>query len=237
MRTSSVCGLRAGRWLTDEDAATNRPVTVVNASLAARYWPNANPLGQHIWLWRVPRRGPVPVPTRRRWKSSASSTTVRELGPTRPTRRTALIPRTDTNGLPVFLVRAEGAAHDALRAAVRETDAALPEPVVSTLESRLASRLSKDRFASLLAQLFAAVALLMTATGVYGVVSWAVRHATREIGIRMALGATHGRVLRDVLLRGLSPVFAGLLLGAARRSRRRIYSSGLWPAPRACPPA
>jgi putative ABC transport system permease protein len=114
----------------------------------------------------------------------------------------------------VFLVRAEGTAHDALRAAVRETDAALPEPVVSTLESRLASRLSKDRFASLLAQLFAAVALLMTATGVYGVVSWAVRHATREIGIRMALGATHGRVLRGVLLRGLSPVFAGLLLGA-----------------------
>jgi ABC-type antimicrobial peptide transport system permease subunit len=95
-----------------------------------------------------------------------------------------------------------------------KTDPALPEPVVSTLESRLASRLSKDRFASLLAQLFAAVALLMTATGVYGVVSWAVRHATREIGIRMALGATHGRVLRDVLLRGLSPVFAGLLLGA-----------------------
>ena len=205
--------LRAGRWLTDDDAATNRPVTVVNASLAARYWPNANPLGQHIWLgvFRGEVR-PGSHPTALEIVGVVDD--VRELGPTRPTRRTALIPRTDTNGLPVFLVRAEGAAHDALRAAVRETDAALPEPIVSTLESRLASRLSKDRFASLLAQLFAAVALLMTATGVYGVVSWAVRHATREIGIRMALGATHGRVLRDVLLRGLSPVFAGLLLGA-----------------------
>ena len=206
--------LRAGRWLTDEDAATNRPVTVVNASLAARYWPNANPLGQHIWLGVF--RGEVrPGSNPTALEIVGVVDDVRELGPTRPTRRTALIPRTDTTGLPVFLVRAEGAADDALRAAVRETDAALPEPVVSTLESRLASRLSKDRFASLLAQLFAAMALLMTATGVYGVVSWAVRHATREIGIRMALGATHGRVLRDVLLRGLSPVFAGLLLGAA----------------------
>jgi putative ABC transport system permease protein len=205
--------LRAGRWLTDEDAATNRSVTVVNASLAARYWPNANPLGQHIWLGVF--RGEVrPGSHPAALEIVGVVDDVRELGPTRPTRRMALIPLTHTNGLPVFLVRVESAAHDALRAAVRETDAALPEPVVSTLESRLASRLSKDRFASLLAQLFAAVALLMTATGVYGVVSWAVGHATREIGIRMALGATHGRLLRDVLLRGLSPVFAGLLLGA-----------------------
>src|SRR4029077_6346738 len=112
--------LRTGRWLTDEDAATNRPVTVVNASLAARYWPNANPLGQHIWLgvfraWASPGSHP----TARKIVGVVDD--VRELGPTRPTRRTALIPRTETNGLPVFLVRAEGAAHDALRAAVRET--------------------------------------------------------------------------------------------------------------------
>ena len=53
--------LRTGRWLTDEDAATNRPVTVVNASFVARYWPNANPLGQHIWLG-VFARGPSRFP-------------------------------------------------------------------------------------------------------------------------------------------------------------------------------
>jgi ABC-type antimicrobial peptide transport system permease subunit len=116
--------------------------------------------------------------------------------------------------MPVFLVRAEGVSPDALRAAVRATDAALPEPTVSTLESRLASRLSKDRFASLLAQMFAAMALLMTVIGVYGVVSWVVRHATKEIGIRMALGAARARVLREVVGRGLLPVCVGLLLGA-----------------------
>lgn len=205
--------LRAGRWFTQEDVASNRPVAVVNASLAARYWPGSNPLGQHIWLgvFRGQIR-PGSKPTALEVIGVVDD--VRELGPTRPMRRTVLIPRADTNGLPVFLVRGEGIAPDVLQAAVRETDAALPEPVVSTLESRLASRLSKDRFASLLAQMFAVVALLMTAIGVYGVVSWVVRNGTKEIGIRMALGAARAHVMRDVLTRGLLPVAAGLLLGA-----------------------
>jgi len=206
--------LRAGRWLTDGDEATNRPVTVVNASLAARYWPHSNAIGQQIWLGVF--RGEVrPGSTPTALEIVGVVDDVRELGPTRSTRRTALVPRSAANGMPVFLVRAEGVALDVVRAAVRETDAALPEPIVSTLESRLASRLSKDRFASLLTQLFAAMALVMTATGVYGVVSWVVRHSTREIGIRIALGAAGARVLREVLVRGLLPVFVGLLVGAA----------------------
>jgi predicted permease len=205
--------LRAGRWFTDDDAAANRPVTVVNASLAARYWPDSSPIGQRIWLgvFRGEIR-PGAKPTALEIVGVVDD--VRELGPTRPMRRTALVPRSATTGMPVFLVRAAGIAPDALRRAVRDVDAALPEPVVSTFESRLASRLARDRFASRLAQMFAALALLMTGTGVYGVVSGAVRHATRDIGIRMALGAGRARVLREVLVRGLRPVFVGLLLGA-----------------------
>jgi ABC-type antimicrobial peptide transport system permease subunit len=117
--------------------------------------------------------------------------------------------------MPAFLVRADDVSIDAIREAVRAADAALPEPIVSRFETRLASRLSKDRFASLLTELFAAIALLLTGIGVYGVVSWVVRHATREIGIRMALGAARSRVLREVLVRGLVPVCVGLLIGGA----------------------
>jgi putative ABC transport system permease protein len=206
--------LRVGRWFTDEDVTTNRPVTVVNASLAARYWPGSNPIGQQIWLGVF--RGEVRPGSRpTALEIIGVVEDVRELGPTRPARRTVFVPRTGTTaGMPIFLVRAAGVAPDVLRSAVRETDAALPEPIASTFESRLDSRLSRDRFASRLAQVFAATALLMTAIGVYGVVSWVVRHATREIGIRMALGAGRFQVLRDVLVRGLSPVFAGLLVGA-----------------------
>jgi hypothetical protein len=191
----------------------NRPVTVVNASFAARYWPDSSAIGQQIWLGVF--RGEIrPGSSPTALEIVGVVDDVRELGPTRPMRRTALIPRSSTNGLPIFLVRGAGIAPDALRQAIRETDAALPEPVVSTLESRLASRLSTDRFVSRLAQMFAAMALLMTAIGVYGVVSWVVRHTTREIGIRMALGAERARVLREVLVRGLLPVCVGLLLGA-----------------------
>src|SRR5262245_15916508 len=71
---------------------------------------------------------------------------------------------------------------------------------------------------------FASVALLLTAIGVYGVVSWIVRHATHEIGIRIALGAGTRRIVRDVLLRGLIPVGLGLVLGGAAA----LAASGLF---------
>ena len=209
-----VIGLRllAGRWLTHEDAASNRAVTVVNASLAARYWRGATAIGQRIWLGVFRgeiRPGSTPTPL----DIVGVVDDIRELGPTKTARRTAFIAQTGATGMPAFLVRATGVSPDALRGAVRDVDAALPEPIVSPFETRLASRLSRDRFASLLTGLFAAVALLLTAIGVYGVVSWVVRHATKEIGIRMALGAARSRVLRQVLLRGMLPVCVGLLVG------------------------
>jgi predicted permease len=204
--------LRVGRWFTAEDEQANRPVTVVDASLASRYWPGASPIGQRIWLGVF--RGEIrPGTSPTALEVIGVIDDVRDLGPTRTLRRMALVPLAGAAGMPTFLVRGDRVSVDALRAAVRATDAALPGPIVSTFESRLASRLSKDRFASLLTEIFAAVALALTAIGVYGVVSWVVRHATKEIGIRMALGAARARVLRDVLLRGMWPVCVGLIVG------------------------
>ena len=96
-----------------------------------------------------------------------------------------------------------------------------------TFESRLASRLAKDRLASGLTGFFAVVALVLTAIGIYGVVSWVVRHATREIGLRMALGATRPRVLREVLWRGLLPVLVGLVVGGGASLAVSGYFVGL----------
>ena len=76
-------------------------------------------------------------------------------------------------------------------------------------------RLTRERFSSLLMATFASVALLLTAIGVYGVVSWVVRHSTHEIGIRIALGARRSVVLRELLLRALVPVCGGLLIGGS----------------------
>jgi predicted permease len=225
---ATLMGMRllSGRWISGDDVAERRPVAVVSAGLAERYWPQANPIGQRILLgvFRGERRtGTNPTPL----EIVGVVTDLRELGPTKAARRTVLTAETGLTGLPTFLVRAPGVSADELRTAVRETDAALPEPIVATFESRLASRLAKDRLASGLAGFFAAVALALTAIGIYGVVSWVVRHATREIGVRMALGATPARVLRQVLLRGLLPVSVGLLVGAGLSLVASRYFVGL----------
>jgi predicted lysophospholipase L1 biosynthesis ABC-type transport system permease subunit len=143
----------------------------------------------------------------------------RDLGPIRPLRRTVYLPEAGVssiggNGIPSFLIRtSDQLTFDTLRRAMREVEPSLPDPAIATLEQRLGDRLARDRFSSLLMVLFAWVALLLTAIGVYGVVSWVVRHSTQEIGIRVALGASRARVAAGILRRGLLPVVAGLVAG------------------------
>lgn len=223
---ASVMGLRLmrGRWFSEEDAAAARPVMVVSGSFAARYWPDGNAVGQRVWLgvFRGQRR---PGGTDVAHEIIGIVDDIRDLGPTRPMRRTVFIPQTGTAALPALLVRTEGTVSvETLRAAVAEVDPSLPEPTIATLETRLATRLTRERFSSLLMTTFASVALLLTAIGVYGVVSWIVRHATHEIGIRMALGATRSLVLREMLVRALVPVCGGLLTGGAVS----LFASGLF---------
>lgn len=225
----AVMGLRLleGRWLSDDDVDAGRPVIVASAGFASRYFPDGHAVGQRLWLgvFRGERRlNATDVPR----EIVGVVADIRDLGPTRPARRTVFIPQAGSQpggGLPAFVLRATDAvSHDSLRAAVRAADPALPEPIVSTMESRLGARLARDRFSSLLMAVFASVALLLTTIGVYGVVSWIVRHATHEIGIRIALGAGSRRIARDVLLRGLVPVGLGLGLGGAAA----LAASGLF---------
>jgi putative ABC transport system permease protein len=212
---ADVMGLRIirGRWLSESDVDSQRPVIVVSASTAARYWPDVDPIGQRILLGVFrgqPRPGSTPVAS----EVIGVVDDVRELGPVRPPRRMVFIPQVTTSAMPTFLIRAStplGA--EVVRAVVREVDPQLPEPALSTFDQRLGARLARDRFASVVIGLFAAIALALTAIGVYGVVSWVVRQSTQEIGIRMALGANRTRVFGTVFVRGLLPVIAGLIVG------------------------
>jgi predicted permease len=214
---ADVMGLRIvrGRWLSDSDVELQRPVIVISASTAARYWPSTDPIGQRILLGVFRgqlRPGSKPVAS----EVIGVVDDVRELGPVRPPRRLVFVPQGSASAMPMFLIRAASPLRpDVVGDLIREIDPSLPEPALSTFDQRLGARLARDRFASLVIGSFAAIALALTAIGVYGVVSWVVRHSTQEIGIRMALGADRIRVCRSVLTRGLTPVVAGLIVGAS----------------------
>ena len=216
--------LARGRAFTDDDARSARPIVIVNESFARRYWPNGDAIGHRIRLGVFrgevrtelaaadPTRRVDPIP--REIVGVVADT--RELGPVVPARRTIFLPNADRAGLPVFLIRSDGPVPaEAFRAVVRDVDAALPAPILATLGERLGDRVAETRFATLLLTLFAGVALALTAVGVYGMVSWAVRSRTAEIGIRMALGADRRAVVGRLVAGGMLPVVIGLGIGVA----------------------
>jgi putative ABC transport system permease protein len=116
-----------------------------------------------------------------------------------------------------FVVRTTGdpyALAAAVRQCIKDVDASLPLYGLLSMDDVLAGSLDQRRFRMILLGIFAGAALLLTTVGLYGVISFSVSQRTREIGIRMALGATRDTVVGLVVRQGLSRVFLGLVLGA-----------------------
>jgi ABC-type antimicrobial peptide transport system permease subunit len=103
----------------------------------------------------------------------------------------------------------------AVTSAVHEVDAETPVTDVLSMNELISNSLSPQRSNTLLLAAFAALALVLTAVGIYSVLSYAVRRRVREIGIRMALGASHSDVLKMVVVDGIKPILLGVGLGLA----------------------
>ena len=137
-----------------------------------------------------------------------------------------------TFGSMYFAVRTPGSPESliaGLRTAIRQLDPELPLDAVGTVEDLVSSSLSQRRLSMVLMAVFAGLALVLAMVGIYGVISYSVTQATQEIGIRLALGAQPGDVLRLILRYGLVLMSAGLVIGiGAALAAGRLIASQLF---------
>ena len=197
--------LRAGRSFDARDHS--RKVMIVSEQLARLLWPGQDPVGRR--LERIPGEEYEVIGVAGDVRVSADRTPV----------PTAYRPYWDWPPLGMIVAaRAAGdarAAGSAIRAAIQSVDRDVPIPAFHTMDDVLGESVAQQRFQMLLAGVFAAAALLLSALGIYGVVAYSVARRQKELGIRIALGATPTAIHALVLRHGMRPVLFGLVVGLA----------------------
>jgi putative ABC transport system permease protein len=214
-----------GRSFTDQDRAGTAPVIIISDSMARRFWPNQNPVGLYLTEMRETRTkdaGTVITPLPYLIVGvvgDAKHFTWFKGGPPDPE---TYVPYLQTGenwsgGNPILLrVHSDPRGIvKALRSELLAVDSGITIDKIIPLEDEIAGYVSPQRFNMLFLSAFAAIALVLAATGVYGVTAYAVSRRTQEIGIRMALGAAGGDVLKTVLGQGLVLTLIGIGIGLA----------------------
>ncbi len=204
--------LRRGRFFNEQDDATTPVAVIVDEYMAGQLWPGQDPIGKRIHIVELQSKDPwqtvVGVVGRVKQDSLDSDPRIafyvaHKQFPTRAM-TVAFRGRTDPDAL-----------LSATRNELRNLDPDLPMYYVRTMEQRVNESLAQRRFSMLLLGLFASVALALATIGIYGVMAYLVNQGTRELGIRIALGASQRNILSLVVRQGMALAFSGVTIGLA----------------------
>ena len=216
--------LLKGRFFTEQDTREASPVAIIDETLAQHYFPSEDPLGKRVEfqpgkpIWREI----VGVVGRVKHKALDVEFKDKLYSPHAQVSYSTMFLVVRTPNDPMSLV-------SAVRESVRAVDKDQPVYKVTAMEQLLADSLGQRRLSVMLFGLFAAVAMVLAAVGLFGVISYSVTQRTNEIGIRMALGAERGDILKMVIGQGLALTLAGVGFGLAGAfALTRVMSSLLF---------
>lgn len=207
-----------GRDFSDIDIAERPAVVLISESMARQFWPGEDALGKRLTLTFFPD-------TIREVVGIVGDVKLDGLDQTRPSAalyfplgQVSASGNGDWRSFPMTVVVRSGSgagAASAVANAIHEIDREMPLRDILTMDDMVANSLSQQRFNMLLLGSFAGLALLLAAVGIYSVLSYSVKRSVREIGIRLALGARLGDVLRMVVFEGMKPTLLGVAIGVA----------------------
>jgi putative ABC transport system permease protein len=207
----AVMGIRVieGRVFDERDRDEAPKVCIVDETLAKTHWPGESPLGKRVKFGRLSNADSP-------WMEVVGQVAhVKNYGVDEDSRVELYLPymQNSSGGFTLLAKASPGVAASAMRAAMRAANPEIPVYQVRTLDEFVAERSTVRRLLAQLTTVFAAVALLLAAVGIYGVMSYAVAQRTQEIGIRMALGAGEESIAKMVLRNGAVLAATGVAIG------------------------